>query len=484
MSFNSIDFALFVPIVFVVYWFVVNRNLKVQNAFLLIMSYVFYGWWDYRFLSLLLISTIIDYFVGIGLGKTDNQIKRKCLLAISVVCNLGLLGFFKYYNFFVTNIETVFTFLGRPIELGTLRVILPVGISFYTFQTMSYSIDVYRRAMKPTKDFIAFASYVTFFPQLVAGPIERATNLLPQFLRKRRFVYENAVDGLTQILWGLVQKVVIADACAPMVNEIFANHGSYSASTLVVGAVLFAFQIYGDFSGYSDIAIGTSKLFGFSLMRNFSYPYFSRDIAEFWRRWHISLSTWFRDYLYVPLGGSRKGKWASVRNILIIFLVSGFWHGANWTFIVWGALNAAFFLPLLLLSRNRANVGIVAQDRRFPTVTELLSIAGTFCVTLVGWVFFRARSVGDALAYLSGIAAPSLLSAPRFPGSRRLPILAVCILAFIMVEWAGRKDAYPLARLRAIPAQSLRWAAYLCVIFAMYFLGNFSESIEFIYFQF
>lgn len=484
MSFNSIDFALFVPFVFIVYWFVLDRNLKAQNAFLLAMSYVFYGWWDYRFLSLLFISTVVDYLVGIGLGKTDNQGKRKLLLAISVVCNLGLLGFFKYYNFFVDNIEAVFTVFGKPIDLGTLRIILPVGISFYTFQTMSYSIDVYRRDMKPTRDFIAFASYVTFFPQLVAGPIERATNLLPQFLQRRKFVYETAVDGLTQIAWGLFLKLVIADACAPMVNEIFASPCSYSASTLVVGAVLFAFQIYGDFSGYSEIAIGTSKLFGFTLMRNFAYPYLSRDIAEFWRRWHISLSTWFRDYLYFPLGGSRRGRWTSVRNTLLVFMISGFWHGANWTFIIWGALNAAFFLPLLLSSRNRMNVGTVAQGRRFPTVTEVLSIAGTFCLTLVGWVFFRAKSVGDAVAYLSGIISPSLLSGPRFPGSRRLPIVMACILVLLLAEWAGRNDAYPLARLRAIPARTIRWAAYLGVVFAVYFLGNFSESIEFIYFQF
>jgi D-alanyl-lipoteichoic acid acyltransferase DltB (MBOAT superfamily) len=448
------------------------------------VSYVFYGWWDYRFLSLLLISTFIDYFVGIGLGKTDNQKQRKLLLALSIVCNLGLLGFFKYFNFFVDNVEAVFTFLGRPIELGTLRVILPVGISFYTFQTMSYSIDVYRRAMSPTKDFIAFASYVTFFPQLVAGPIERATNLLPQFSRRREFSYDDAVDGLTQIAWGLIQKVVIADACAPMVTEIFANHGSYPASVLVVGAVLFAFQIYGDFSGYSDIAIGTANLFGFSLMRNFAYPYFSRDIAEFWRRWHISLSTWFRDYLYFPLGGSRKGKWISVRNTLLIFIVSGFWHGANWTFIAWGVLNAACFIPLLLSSRNRTHLGTVATNRFLPTTIEALSICGTFAITSVGWVFFRARSVGDAIAYLSEIASPSILSAPHFKGSHRLPLLAICILAFIAAEWTGRNDAYPLARLRAIRARAPRWAVYLGVLSLIYLFGSFSESIEFIYFQF
>jgi D-alanyl-lipoteichoic acid acyltransferase DltB (MBOAT superfamily) len=314
MLFNSIDFAIFLPLVFILYWFATNKSLKLQNFLLVAASYLFYGWWDWRFLSLILFSTLVDYLVGIGLSKQENQHKRKVLLWTSILVNLGFLGFFKYYNFFLDNFITAFTFFGTEIKSNSLNIILPVGISFYTFQTLSYSIDVYKRKLEPTKDFVAFSAFVSFFPQLVAGPIERATHLLPQFYKKRTFDYSKAVDGMRQILWGLFKKIVIADNCAEYANLIFNNSADYSGSTLVLGALFFTFQIYGDFSGYSDIAIGTSRLFGFDLMRNFNFPYFSRDIAEFWRRWHISLSTWFRDYLYIPLGGSRGGTWMKVRN--------------------------------------------------------------------------------------------------------------------------------------------------------------------------
>ncbi len=336
MLFNSIDFAIFLPIIFVLYWFVTNKNLKLQNTLIVLSSYIFYGWWDWRFLSLIIFSTIVDYLIGISLSKQENQNKRKILLWTSILVNLGFLGFFKYYNFFLDNFITAFSFFGTEINANSLNIILPVGISFYTFQTLSYTIDVYKRKLEPTYDFIAFSAFVSFFPQLVAGPIERATNLLPQFYKKRHFDYSKAVDGMRQILWGLFKKIVIADNCAHYANIIFNNSSEYSGSTLVLGAIFFTFQIYGDFSGYSDIAIGTSRLFGFNLKQNFAFPYFSRDIAEFWRRWHMSLSTWFRDYLYIPLGGSRVGTWNKIRNVFIIFLVSGFWHGANWTFIIWG----------------------------------------------------------------------------------------------------------------------------------------------------
>jgi D-alanyl-lipoteichoic acid acyltransferase DltB (MBOAT superfamily) len=348
MPFNSIDFAIFLPIVFILYWSVTNKNLKLQNLLIVVASYVFYGWWDWRFLSLIVFSTIVDYTLALKLKIEENQLKKKVLLWTSIFVNLGLLGFFKYYNFFLDNFITAFSFFGREIKTNSLNIILPAGISFYTFQTLSYTIDVYKRKLEPTKDFIAFSAFVSFFPQLVAGPIERATNLLPQFYRKRNFDYSKAVDGMRQILWGLFTKIVIADNCAEFANQIFNNSADMNGSTLVLGALFFTFQIYADFSGYSNIAIGTSRLFGFNLMRNFACPYFSRDIAEFWRRWHISLSTWFRDYLYIPLGGSRGGTLMKVRNSFIVFVVSGFWHGANWTFIVWGALNAIYFLPLLL----------------------------------------------------------------------------------------------------------------------------------------
>lgn len=394
MLFNSFDFAVFLPIVFFLYWFVTNKNLKLQNLLIVFASYLFYGWWDYRFLSLIVFSSLVDFFIGKALGRTEGQYKRKVLLWCSISVNLGFLVFFKYYNFFLDNFKSAFSFFGHEFDGYTLNIILPVGISFYTFQTLSYTIDVYRKQLEPTKNIIAFLAFVSFFPQLVAGPIERASNLLPQFYTNRKFSYKNAVNGTRQILWGLFKKVVIADQCAEYVNLIFDNSAEYGGITLVLGAFLFAFQIYGDFSGYSDIAIGTSKLFGFDLMQNFAYPYFSRDIAEFWRRWHISLSTWFRDYLYIPLGGSRGGLWMKIRNTFIIFLVSGFWHGANWTFIVWGGLNALYFLPLLLAKKNRSNIDVVAKDSKFPSLKEIGQIVITFLLTILAWVFLGRKTWG------------------------------------------------------------------------------------------
>ena len=428
MLFNSIDFAVFLPIVFILYWFVLNKNLKLQNFLIVAASYLFYGWWDWRFLSLILFSTIIDYLVGRKLRSEDNQTKRKILLWTSILVNLGFLGFFKYYNFFLDNFLTAFSLFGTEIKANSLNIILPVGISFYTFQTLSYTIDVYKQKLEPTKDFIAFSAFVSFFPQLVAGPIERATHLLPQFYKKRKFDYTLAVDGMRQILWGLFKKIVIADNCAEYANQIFNNSADMNGSTLVLGALFFTFQIYGDFSGYSDIAIGTSRLFGFDLMQNFNFPYFSRDIAEFWRRWHISLSTWFRDYLYIPLGGSRGGTWMKVRNTFAIFIVSGFWHGANWTFIVWGALNALYFLPLLLLNKNRTNTNTVAQGKYLPTFKEIFKIGITFSLTVFAWIFFRAESLTHALHYIKGIFQYSIFSVPEI-----LPI-PVLILIVLFIE--------------------------------------------------
>jgi D-alanyl-lipoteichoic acid acyltransferase DltB (MBOAT superfamily) len=361
--FNSIDFVIFLPIVFFLHWFVASKNNKLQNILIVLASYFFYGWWDWRFLFLILFSTVTDYTVGLGLSKEENKTKRRILLWISILVNILFLGFFKYYNFFIDNFVSAFSFFGMKINIRHLNIILPVGISFYTFQTMSYSIDIYKKKLEPTNDFIAFAAFVSFFPQLVAGPIERATQLLPQFYSKRVFEYNKAVDGCKQILWGFFKKIVIADNCAVYANMIFNNYQEYSGSTLVLGALFFTFQIYGDFSGYSDIAIGASRLFGINLMQNFAYPYFSRDIAEFWRRWHISLSTWFRDYVYIPLGGSRHGKLTAIRNTFIIFVLSGFWHGANWTFVIWGFLNAVYFLPLMLLRKNRVHIDIVAKGK-------------------------------------------------------------------------------------------------------------------------
>ncbi len=480
MLFNSIDFAIFLPVVFLLYWFVINKNLKLQNFLLLIASYVFYGWWDWKFLSLILFSTVVDYLIGVNLNK--GGVKRKLLLFISVFVNLGFLGVFKYYNFFVDNFITVFSFLGANIKPNTLNIILPVGISFYTFQTLSYTIDVYKHKLEPTKDFIAFAAFVSFFPQLVAGPIERATNLLPQFYRKRTFDYTKAVDGLRQILWGLFKKIVIADNSAEFANHIFNNSAEMNGSTLLLGAIFFAFQIYGDFSGYSDIAIGTSRLFGFNLMQNFAFPYFSRDIAEFWRRWHISLSTWFRDYLYIPFGGSRGGVWMKIRNTFIIFIVSGFWHGANWTFIVWGALNAIYFLPLLLTKNNRKNLDSVAEGRMFPSIKELLQMGITFGLTVFAWIFFRAENIEHAFDYISEILSFSIFQLPELLGVRRALLTIFLIGIFVIIEWQGREKQYAIEYLGLKWKQPLRYLMYYALIVLIFWFGG--KEQQFIYFQF
>ncbi|WP_040278185.1 MBOAT family O-acyltransferase [Psychroserpens damuponensis] len=478
MLFNSLDFAIFLPIVFVIYWFVFNKNLRLQNLFIVFASYVFYGWWDWRFLFLILFSSLVDYVVGIALAKQEVQVKRKVLLWISIVVNLGFLGFFKYYNFFLDSFTTAFSFFGTDIQARSLSIILPVGISFYTFQTLSYTIDVYKRQLKPTKDFISFAAFVSFFPQLVAGPIERASNLLPQFYNKRNFNSKLAIDGFRQIIWGLFKKIVIADNCAQFTNDIFNNYTDYSSSTLFLGAFYFAFQIYGDFSGYSDIAIGTSKLFGFNLKQNFATPYFSRDIAEFWRRWHISLSTWFRDYVYIPLGGSRGSKGNQIRNVFVIFIVSGFWHGANWTFVVWGALNAIYFLPLLLRNKNRSHTNVVAENRKLPSVKEVFQMITTFGLIIFAWVFFRSENVEKAWLYLKRIFEFSIHWNEQLKFKRFVFEIIPLIGVLVLIEWFSRQEEHPLKNVK-YPTFFTFFIIMLIVVF-----GSFSNIHEFIYFQF
>ena len=479
MLFNSIDFSIFLPVVFVLYWFATSKSLKLQNFLIVAASYLFYGWWDWRFLLLILFSTLVDYSVGIWLAKEKAPLKRKIFLWFSIIVNIGLLGFFKYYNFFLHNFIAAFSFLGASINLQSIKIILPVGISFYTFQTLSYTIDVYKEKLKPTKNFIAFAAFVSFFPQLVAGPIERATDLLPQFYKKRTFNYQTAVNGLRQILWGLFKKVVIADNAAQIANQIFNNWTNYSGSTLFLGAVFFAFQIYTDFSGYSDIAIGTSRLFGIHLKQNFAFPYFSRDIAEFWRRWHISLSNWFRDYLYIPLGGSRGSIWVKIRNTFTIFIVSGFWHGANWTFIAWGILNAIYFLPLLLLEKNRLNTNVVAQQKKWPSLNELLKMSVTFTLTTLAWVFFRSENIIQAFGYLSTIFSKTLFTIPYYTGMKKAVLL---ILLFVFIEWVGRESKYAIENIGLKWKRPIRYAFYYAIIIAIFWFGG--KEQQYIYFQF
>ena len=483
MLFTSINFALFLPIVFIFYWFVTNKSLQRQNILLLVSSYFFYACWDWRFLFLLIFSTLLYYFTGLKMCESKNQKNKKFWFWLSISINLGFLGIFKYYNFFAESFADAISNLGLQVNPWTLKVILPVGISFYTFHGLSYVIDIYKGRIKAERNFIDYSVFVSFFPLLVAGPIERATHLLPQIQKKRTFDYSKAVDGLRQILWGLFKKIVIADNCAEFANVIFNNSTDYSGSTLVLGAVFFTFQIYGDFSGYSDIAIGTARLFGIDLLRNFAFPYFSRDIAEFWRRWHISLSTWFRDYLYIPLGGSKGGTWMKIRNTFIIFVVSGFWHGANWTFIIWGALNALFILPSIIFQTNRNNLDIVAKGKMLPNVREFLNMLLTFALTVFAWIFFRANNLGHAMSYLSEIFSASLFTIPKFEGIK-IALTTIClVVVFVIIEWFGRENQFAIAHTGLKWKRPLRWAFYSFLIFTIFMFMK-SEESPFIYFQF
>lgn len=498
MLFNSITFAFFLLTVFIIYWAIgyacvkAPQKLLIQNAFVIIASYVFYGWWDWRFLLLIALTSLCSWGSGLLIAQASSQGKAKAWMIANISLNLGILGIFKYYNFFTESFCQLF---GLSSSGLLIKIILPVGISFYTFQALSYSIDVYRKQMKPTKDIIAFFAFISFFPQLVAGPIERATNLLPQFQQNRTFNYLQAVDGMRQILWGLFKKMVIADNCATYVDHVWSTYSAQTGSTLLLAAVLFTFQIYGDFSGYSDIAIGTAKLFGIKLMRNFNNPYFSRDIAEFWRRWHISLTTWFRDYVYIPLGGSRPNipisvrnperyrRWIVVRNTFVIFLISGFWHGANWTFIAWGAYHALLFLPLILLGKNRKFTNQIAEERLLPTCRETIQMLLTFILVVMGWIIFRAETISQAWDFLSDICANGLFNRPYIQGLRHAGPLVIGIFIMIAVEWWNRAENHGLGINKTIPCQWVRRAVYVGLTMYILYFGKFDYN-QFIYFQF
>ncbi|MGL2988095.1 MBOAT family O-acyltransferase [Flavobacterium sp. RSSA_27] len=478
MLFNSFTFACFFPLVFILYWLLYKKDLKWQNGLLIVASYFFYASWNWKFLFLLIFSTGLDYTAGIQIEKSSSEKSRNFWFWLSILINLGFLGVFKYYNFFADSLIQLFQSFGVTIHLSTLQVLLPVGISFYTFHGLSYVIDIYKRRISAEHDFVVYSLFVSYFPLLVAGPIERATHLLPQLKKKRVFSYAQGVSGLRQILWGLFKKIVIADTCARYANPIFNQADDYSGSTLFIGALFFTFQIYGDFSGYSDIALGTSRLLGIELLKNFSFPYFSRDIAEFWRRWHISLSSWFKDYLYIPLGGSKGGKWMQVRNTFIIFLVSGFWHGANWTFVFWGFLNAVYFLPLLLTNKNRSNLEIVANNSVFPTLSEFIAMAVTFILTVFAWIFFRAESLPVAFQLIQGIFSSSFFQLPLI----RPTYLIVLILFFVSIEWFGRRGNFALEHFLGNRSRILRWSFYLFLLVLLFLFQ--SEPEIFIYFQF
>ena len=476
MPFNSFAFAIFLPAVFCLYWLLQRKSLLLQNFLILSASYLFYGWWDWRFLSLIFVSSAVDYIVGIQMFRARAAGGRKALLGLSLAVNLGLLGFFKYYNFFIDSFIELLTSLNIQASPHTLQIILPVGISFYTFQTLSYTIDIYRGKIEPTRNILAFFAFVSFFPQLVAGPIERARRLLPQFLKERQFEMTRARDGLRQILWGLFKKVVIADNLAPYVEKVFSQYETMGTAAIVLGALYFAVQIYCDFSGYSDIAIGTGRLFGFDLMRNFAYPYFSRDVGEFWRRWHISLSTWFRDYVFIPLGGSRViSKSRHMANVMVTFTVSGLWHGASWTFVCWGFLHGLYYLPLVIFDRRSRHDDIVAAGRYVPRLKEAFGIMVTLGLVLLAWIFFRADSVTDAFEIISRLRFVGLFDIADLSGG--LPY----VIGIFLVEWIQRHKQHPL-QIEFMPA-ALRWAVYYLLIIVI-FIEGYTGHAPFIYFQF
>jgi alginate O-acetyltransferase complex protein AlgI len=464
---------------FFLHWFLFQKTVRMQNLFLLIVSYVFYGWWDWRYLFLIAFGSAVTFISGKILELEANQKHQKIILAVSCSVSLGLLCVFKYYNFFVESFINVFNTIGINFQLRTLKIFLPVGISFYTFRMLSYTIDIYKQKIKPAKDVVAFFAFISFFPHLAAGPIERAGNLLPQFYQRRVFDYQKFVDGMRQMLWGFFKKIVIADNCATIVNDIYQNFQTLPASTLLVGAFYFTFQIYCDFSGYSDIAIGCARLFGFESMRNFAYPYFSRDMAEFWRRWHISLTTWFRDYLYIPLGGSRGTTFQTVRNTLIIFLVCGFWHGANWSIVVWGFVNGLYLIPRLIFGANRKHPHVIAEGRLLPNFREAAQMTGTFSLAMFAWIFFRADTIGQAFSYIRHIFSKSLMSMPK---DTNIEILAPVILLLIIVEWVQRHELHALDLKHLKISFGARWLIYYALI-SLIFCFN-SDQQTFIYFQF
>jgi alginate O-acetyltransferase complex protein AlgI len=475
MLFNSLPFLLFLPIVFTIYWFANKKSLQLQNFLLLASSYYFYAWWDWRFLFLLMFSTGLDYFTGLKMHEAKNQNSKKFWFWLSIVVNISFLGIFKYYNFFAGSLAGALSGLGFQANFWTLQVILPVGISFYTFHGLSYVIDIYKGRIEPEKNIVTYSLFVSYFPLLIAGPIERATHLLPQIKKQRQFKYSLAIQGIKQIIWGLFKKVVVADNCAFFVKQIFENSQGYSAPELWMGMVFFAFQIYGDFSGYSDIALGASKLFGIELLRNFNFPYFAKDIADFWRRWHISLSTWFRDYLYIPLGGSQGTKLMRVRNTIIIFLVSGFWHGANWTFIIWGTIHAFLFLPLLLGDKNRSSLG--NTNYRMADVPKILL---TFLFVCLAWVFFRADNLTEAFHYITGMFNNEHPSLHFFYKNSKYMLLTglslSAILFLILIEWNNvKKSNYEI---------HLSKRTVFIVMLMIFFMGAFKNQMSFIYFQF
>ena len=480
MLFNSYEFLVFLPIVFLLYWFLF-RGRQWQNLLVVMASYVFYGWWDWRFLLLIVLTSFCSYGSGLLIEYYEGQRRKQQIVSTSnIVLNLGILGVFKYYNFFIDNLNALFGALGWHLDWLTMNIILPVGISFYTFQALSYTIDVYQKKLPATHNPMEFFAYISFFPQLVAGPIERATNLLPQFQQQRHFDYATAVDGCRQMLWGFLKKLVIADNCAMVVNNYWGHFAELPGLMLFLLGVLFTFQIYCDFSGYSDIAIGCARLFGFNLMRNFNFPYFSRSIPEFWRRWHISLTTWFRDYIYFPLGGSRCDKWKIIRNVYIVWGISGLWHGANWTFVSWGLFHATLLAVYNIFGINTKYKNVVAYGRYLPNIKEIFQIALTFFLAVIGWIIFRAETMTQAVEYLSAMVTNRFFDVSALHGETYL-FMGFALLA---VEWLQRDKQHALqfSSNRPFNYRLLRWSIYYIILLIIVKYAGSSQT--FIYFQF
>jgi len=480
MLFNSLEFLIFLPIVFLLYWFVF-RGRRWQNLFVVVASYVFYGWWDWRFLLLIALTSLCSYGSGRFLEHYEGQRRKQQLIsALNIVLNLGILGVFKYYNFFVENLDALFGTIGWHLDWVTMNIILPVGISFYTFQALSYTIDVYKKKLPATHDIVEFFAYISFFPQLVAGPIERATNLLPQFQRQRHFDYAKAVDGMRQMLWGFLKKMVVADNCATVVNDYYPQYSELPGITLLLLGILFTIQVYCDFSGYSDIAIGCARLFGFNLMRNFNIPFFSRSVPEFWRHWHISLTTWFRDYVFFPLGGSRCSQWKTVRNVYIVWGISGLWHGANWTFVCWGLIHATLLVIYTLLGINTKYKNTVAYDRYLPSIKETLQMVLTFLLFAMSMIVFRAENMGQAVDYLTAMVTNNFFDATMLQGKQPLCFA----LLLLSVEWLQRDKLHALqfTDIKPFKYRFVRWSVYYVILLVIFKYAGSSQT--FVYFQF
>lgn len=490
MLFNSLEFAIFFPIIFIVYW-IVAKKITLRNFWLLLVSYVFYGWWDWRFLFLIAFSSLVDYLIGLKLARTINKSRRKLLLFISLGVNLGLLFYFKYTNFFIESFVNSFRLFGSKLEVSTLNIILPVGISFYTFQTLSYTIDIYKKQLKPTKNLLAFFAFVSFFPQLVAGPIERASHLLPQFFKRHKFNYNLVKSGCLLILLGLFKKMVIADRAAIYVNSIFNGSETEDGVTYLLASILFAFQIYCDFSGYSDIAIGLGRTLGFDLMKNFDSPYSAKSLTDFWRRWHISLSTWFRDYVYIPLGGSKNGKFRTYFNLFLVFLISGFWHGAALTFIIWGAIHGSILVLEKLLKKWTSTNRMISSIYKKVNFSKVVSVGFTFSIVCLAWVFFRANTTAQAFEVLRQIFlnfnSSTFLETSTYRHGFKVDeftYLLVFIILLLIFDHYHRK--FNLKKILSKKSITIRWSFYVITIVIIAIFGIYGDRAneEFIYFQF